>query len=282
MLKIKFKLFIAKNSNWILTILISILLFLIVLFCHKIDITKFKEPLSSDITATIGTLFGAIIGGVFTLIGTKFQYKQQLKAQTQIKRKNLIYKPLYDELIEIQNILLNYYKFPLHVVIDKQKRSYPNSAIQFTVWERIKNDSRFLDVPKCLKLKMDKLYSSIEIYDNSKTNVIQILSNLLNETLEKELSTKCTIVNIGECIFNHILSTNNYNVFQQLDGALSPQIEITEEEKVLVSKIIYEKCLKNEEINHIITSQQALVDHLKDTIELLISLISFVTVKYEE
>lgn len=63
----------------------------------------------------IGTLLGAVIGGFFSLVGSISVNKYQIRAQTQIRRKNLIYTPLYDELVEIHNIILKSNPYPDYI-----------------------------------------------------------------------------------------------------------------------------------------------------------------------
>ena len=68
MKNIKFKLFIARYIGWIIGI-ISIIAFglLIFMFC-RFNIIKKISQWEGETIAVVGTLLGAIIGGVFTLL----------------------------------------------------------------------------------------------------------------------------------------------------------------------------------------------------------------------
>ena len=83
MCKEKIKLFLAKNST-LVAIIFLIVAFLII---SRVNFLGFFRELSSSEFAVYGTLLGAVVGGFFTLIGTSFMNKQQLKAQIQIKKR---------------------------------------------------------------------------------------------------------------------------------------------------------------------------------------------------
>lgn len=285
MLKEKIKLFITKHNFWIISILL-ILSVLILIFFVKIEnikvLLQFSKDLSDTEIAVFGTLLGAIVGGVFTLIGTNLVNKKQLKAQTQIKRKNLIYKPLYDELVEIHFEYMAQNPYPNFININKTKCRFPSNSPQYTVWERIKRDTRYLETPMCLKKEMDALYKSIENYLESTADINTTIIKLLNDTLESELGTKCTIQNIGTVISNDVLSDNGENIFNHLCFGLNPPIDTDGSVKIRVSDIFYEKCKENEEIQAIKRKRELWFSQQKRTIDLLTILISFVTTKYEE
>ena len=73
---------------------------------NKIKIPKIK--FSSEAIGVTGTLLGAFIGGFFSLAGSVWVAKMQNKAQREVLKKNIIYKPLYDELIKNDRTLKEY------------------------------------------------------------------------------------------------------------------------------------------------------------------------------
>ena len=83
----KIKLFIVRYGTIFLILGICAFFALSIYLWSKFNITECISKLSETNFAVLGTLLGAIVGGVFTLIGTNYTNKQHLKAQTQIKKK---------------------------------------------------------------------------------------------------------------------------------------------------------------------------------------------------
>ena len=70
----------------------------------NVDLSFIVED--ATLFGVVGTLLGAIIGGAFSLLWSVWINNRQQRAIQNIKRKNVIYSPLYDELIDIQNNIL--------------------------------------------------------------------------------------------------------------------------------------------------------------------------------
>lgn len=281
MFKEKLKLFYAKNSVLIMSISVLIFLMIVALIAKKTDFLKAFEKLSDTEFAVYGTLLGAIVGGVFTLVGTSFVNNQQLKTQTQIKRKNLIYKPLYEELIEIQYDFMVQNPYPEYISIDKNKTSLPKRSPQYTVWERIKADTRYFEVPKSLKDELNILDKTIADYLIEIRDINTTITDILNKILQSELSTQCTIINIGSVLSKQVLTESDIDIFNQLDYALKPNVEVSDEDRKRISKLFYERCKQNEKIQAIKNTRTLWYKQQERTLELLTTLISFVTIKYE-
>lgn len=279
MRKEKIKLFFAKYSTAITIITMIVVLLIIAYFVKKTDVLAIFKDISDTEFAVYGTLLGAIVGGVFTLIGTSFVNKQQLKAQTQIKRKNLIYKPLYDELMEIHEDYMKQNPFPQYVAIGKSKTSMPRFSPQYTVWERIKSDTRYFETPESLKKEIKILYKYIGDYLVAINDMNTIIKDILNTTLQTELSTECAIINIGDVLSRCVLTESSLDIFNQLNDALKPKID--DENRQRVSNLFYEKCKQNKQIQTIKRARKTWFEQQKRVLELLTTLISFVTIKYE-
>lgn len=277
----KIKLIFAKHSIIVALLIILLVLFVVGRLNLVVDVFRVLEDFSETEFAVCGTLLGAFVGGAFTLVGTNFVNKGQLKAQTHIKRKNLIYKPLYDELIVIQNDFLLQNPYPKYIEFNKNKNTHSRVSLQYTVWERIKLDTRYLEVPESLKKEMKILYKLIEDYLVSINDVNIIITEILNTTLRNELSTECTIKNIGQVLSSQVLTNSNWDLFRDLDGCLNPSISIDEDERKRVSSIFYEKCKQNEKIQTIKKARTKWLEEQGRVLELLTTLITFVNIKYE-
>ena len=278
--KPKAQLFWAKYGRWIIagfTLLATAAI--IFLFC-KFNLFEKISSWKGETVAVIGTLLGAIIGGVFTLIGSIYVNKKHLKAQTHIKRKNLIYKPLYDELCEIENDVLATNPYPSMIffeTLDRASQKFP----QYTVWGRIKSDTRYLETPKILIEEIDKLYNKIGNYINARNNDNEMMTELANEILQEVIGTKCSLINFGDCIIKHALNDIGAEVFKQYKDCLKEKVDVTDEQWKQADDKFYEKCRENETIINIKSARQEWDLQQKKVIELLTDLIQYVNIKYE-
>lgn len=80
--------------------------------------------MDSTTIGVAGTLFGAVIGGLLTLAGSIWVYSKEQRAKQNVKRKNLIYSPLYDELQTIYDTVFAKNYYPPHADFSKEKRQY--------------------------------------------------------------------------------------------------------------------------------------------------------------
>lgn len=278
--KPKVQLFWAKYAKWIIAGFTLLIIATITFFFFKFDFFKEISKWKGETIAVVGTLLGAIIGGVFTLIGSIYVNKKQLKAQTHIKRKNLIYKPLYDELCEIENDVLATNPYPSMIffeTLDRASQKFP----QYTVWGRIKSDTRYLETPKILIEEIDKLYNKIGNYINARNNDNEMMTELANEILQEVIGTKCTLTNFGDCIIKHALNDIGAEVFKQYKDCLKEKVDVTDEQWQHADDKFYAKCREDETIINIKSAKKEWDSQQKKVIELLTDMIQYVNIKYE-
>ena len=281
MSKLKIKLFVAKNKLWIYPIfcIICIGVFFSIASNSKIDFIQKVTNCSGEVIAVIGTLLGAVVGAIFTFMGSIYVNKRQLQAQTHIKRKNIIYKPLYDELCNIQNNILLDNPYPAMIsfqTLDRTSHIIP----QYTVWGRIKSDTRYLETPSNLVAEMEVLYDRINEYIKVRNGNNDEMTELINGILHEVLGTTCSITNIGDCIIRYALIESEDHVIRY-DYELKDKVDVTEEQKALVDKLFYEKCCTNQTIQRIKWEKLAWEKQQKKVISLLTDLIQLVNIKYE-
>ena len=154
------------------------------LYCFRDVIVQTLTSLDDISSGTLGALLGAVVGGVLALAGSFWASSVQLKGRANIKRKETIYIPLFNELMEIhEDILLNN-PYPSCVDIGKGTQSY-NRHPQYIIWGQIKNDNRFLETPKYLIQQMEKLYFAIFDYVDLRHSADDEIGNIFNEALIK-------------------------------------------------------------------------------------------------
>ena len=176
------KSFWKKYKKIIIGLLVIVVCFLFVfpfIYCGYNNVSDFTKGM-------LGTLIGACVGGFFTLKGSLAINKNVQKAQNAIRRKNVIYKPLYDELNVIHNVMLRANPFP-SVILFEKSTLYPGS-IQYTVWGRIKKDARFFEVVPKVKNAMESLYASIYLYMEKHKNAVAALNKIYTDSIYKILN----------------------------------------------------------------------------------------------
>ena len=102
---------------------------------ERIDINVVVR--NSTMFGVIGTLLGAVVGGAFTLLGSVWVNSKQQKAVQNVRRKNVIYSPLYDELLDIQNRILKLNPYPAYIHFEKGPQTM-NPHPQFSAWGVLK------------------------------------------------------------------------------------------------------------------------------------------------
>ena len=276
----KVKLFFAKYGKWLSVGIIMLFIGVFVFLFCKFNFIEKIGTLSGETIAVIGTLLGAIIGGVFTLIGSIYINKKQLKAQTHIKRKNLIYKPLYDELCEIEYNILAENPFPKIIVFkptDFGSLKYP----QYTVWGRIKSDTRYLETPKNLISEIEKLFKKIDDYQCARSGDNEVVTNIANNILQNVIGTESILLNLGDCLIQYALVDDDTDFYDYYQHSLKEKVEVTEDQKKEIKDLFYEECRKNEKIINIKNAKKEWESQQAKVIELLTDLINYVNMKYE-
>lgn len=276
---LKIKIFIAEHR-----------IVLYVLFIIGIIITIINFPISSTIfpkdstmVGVVGTLLGAIIGGVFTLIGSIYVNNKQIIANSEIKRKNVIYRPLYDELLEIKEIIDKENSFPNRVEFGRGMQTIKRHP-QISAWQRINKDSRKLDTPKILKKQYEKYFEIVKRYVDIRPDANNIIQDIINEVLKKKIGTECTISNLGYFVSSDILKNGrNSNVIREhCKDSLKDKIEISDDIWDEIEKEIYDILENNIKIKNIKNSFYNWTKVQDETIELLELLILEINIKYEK
>lgn len=276
MLKMKIKLFLLEHRRIIYIILIALLLLALIKIPFKISIPD--DPTKIGV---LGTLLGAVVGGVFSLIGSIYVNNKQIVSESEIKRKNIIYRPLYDELLDTKKIIEVENRYPTYISYRKGQQTIRRHP-QITAWDRICGDSRILDTPKILKTQYQKYLKSVEDYSLIRNSANDIIQNIINETLHSELGKENTITNLGSCLSDKILdNTLNGN---KLKGYCHMQgkEETSDEKYNIVASIILDKCKNIEKIENIRNAYHNWVNMQNETIELLELLILEINVKFEK
>lgn len=282
MLWSKLKLLIARYKLNHIAVSLIVLFFLAVLFIEFILPDGYFY--SDTSIAVWSTLFGAIVGGVFTLWGTQIESRRSARAAFYTRQKEEILSPLYDELKEIQDVVLKENPYPSMIVFQKgpqTMRPHP----QYTVWGKIQIDTRYFDTPKNVRTFMDELYRLIHQYLAYRSTASSAVSNAINEVFLSELGIKNLLQNAGSVLLPLIAADKKEdfiptakNLF--LSELSSENAQIAESEKLHLCSALYEKCWQLPEIAQIRSFYDLWVQQQAQTIELLGNLIEAVSYEY--
>lgn len=269
------KLFIVKHRITILIIVI-VMLTVVAFFSLKTGY-RYYVGITGTTKVIVGTLLGAIVGGCFTLAGSIAVNRNIQKAANAVRRKNLIYKPLYDELMETHSTAKEDWPSPSRITF-KKRESLWEGTLQYTVWGRIKKDTRLFDVPHKLQKKMDELYLAIEQYIKSWDRAVASLDVIYREcyqqhtgdTIDKRANPGQFFLpdilsghrpNSNSLMWNHNSDDNNY-----ADGMW----------EMLLERIKYDN-----DINNLKDAKKIWDDNEEGAIELLGIYIQYIMIKYE-
>lgn len=241
---LEYRSFVTLFIIFILTLFILMNLNPISMFFRKLE--TLSNQLSQN--ALISTLIGAIVGGIFTLLGSFLATKSNIKLQANIKQSQVIYAPIYDEIN--QNIKrLKEQPFPLYELI-KSKRM--PTHIYYDAWDRISNDHRYLEVNQGLEIYMELLYRSIEEYQLNisnfiKDNKINIGSILVKYEILKEENVERS--NFVEILFSEVLVDDDLEY-------LNTHLLNMEVDKEKLHKELKEKITTATDFNNLCSSQK--------------------------
>ena len=276
--KIKIKINLYKYRYLIYLILLAIALLVFIKILPYINI-----PTDATTIGVVGTLLGAIVGGIFTLIGSIYVNNKQLTANFEIKRKNIIYRPLYDELLEVNKIITEENPYPTYIVFEKRTQTIVRHP-QLDAWNRINSDSRILETPECLKKQYNKLIDSIKKYEKERNTVNEPIKNALNEELSKKLNTSCSITNIGDVISRDIFENkfNRHGLNSYINNPFNSGEDVSNEKILELQQTLLKRCNEIDEVKNVRNIYNEWIKEQNKTIELLENLIIEIGIKYEK
>lgn len=274
---LKFKVFLQR-FRFVLYLSGTLILFILLFFfINNID---FKTDIDNPtMFGVIGTLLGAIVGGALSLLGSIWVNSKQQQAKLNIKRKSVIYSPLYDELIEIHQTILRKNPYPNRITFIKSPQTmvpYP----QFTAWGRIKADTRYIEVPNILSKQMEKVEYAIQEYLSTRNLVNPEVKELINSVLRENNLAPCNVTNIGEIISNEVLNNSDLLIYQR---HILPE-NIKPIDHILWNKISSQIKLRADTNSVIIETRKKYNNWMKvqqQTIDMLTLLIKQVIIQFE-
>ena len=275
--KLKFKIYVYKHRK----ILAIIFTFVVIFFLVKIYKSSNFTKISNNPTTfgVIATLLGAVIGGIFTLLGSIWVNKREQKSIYNLRRKKIIYSPLYDELINIKMNILEENQYPGYIVFGiRQQTIIPHP--QYSAWDRIKNDTRYLEVPLLLKDQMEKLYDTLREYISIRNSADAEIKEIVNKVLVMNGFEPSTIINLGEVLSSDILQGKDVDIFNEIYFS-KEKCNISKEEVKKINLQILNFANELSSLNNIRRVYTIWMQEQDKAIEILSLLIKEIMQKYE-
>lgn len=279
MKRLKLKIFMQRHRWFFACAIVVILSSVFAVALRNVN----TSIITSDPTifGVTGTLVGAFIGGFFTLAGSIWVNRREQRAKQNVRRKNIIYSPLYDELTDIQDKILPLNPYPVFVTFETGPQTMCPHP-QFTAWGRIKGDTRYLEVPNMLAMQLDLVEVAIENYLAKRASASEEVTRILNEVLVEYRLPRCSIRNIGDSISGDILSGQEIDIYKSAmsfrnDGIPDPD-DVTQS---CINREIFERCNNNPTIISVRNLYREWMKSQAKAIEMLSLLIREVLSKYE-
>lgn len=264
-----------KKSVWIL--MGAVFLVLVYLnYSTIVAIVNMVNDLDSTKIGVLGTLFGALIGGIMSLFGSVWVNSKQQKAKKYIMRKNLIYSPLYDELVKKKEEAFSEQRYPTDVKFVKDEQRLIG-LIEFSAWARIKSDTRYLEVPNELIQQMELFQETVEKYLSALEDTTLEVETIIKEVFEENGEPVQTFDGLAKSVTSIIMSDKNENLYNEI--CLGK--EDTETSKKIDAEI-RKKVKENPKAKKLEEAYNSWESVHEQTIELLGLMIQQVLTKYEE
>lgn len=224
-----------------------------------------------------GSILGAIVGGILSLYGTIYSQQTTARGKAAILRKNTIYTPLYNEFVKIKEIL-NENPYPTYFDFHLGPQTIMPHP-QFNAWERIKLDTRFLQTPNYLSVALDEYTESIKNYMGHRGEASTAIRNKLNEILQENFETECTVINIGDVLLGSIMMERDLrgDFSFTFDHSLRPDRKLTQEDIERLKLLIFQGAKELEQVKdlkYIYENMNSRMDELILSLQIVIRLIN--------
>ena len=165
--KLRRRIFFQKIGRGIALINVSLYIFLFGALVWGFDkiIPFIKYIQDPSIATLIGAVVGALVGGLFAYIAAVDVHKSELEATAALKRRDEIYRPLYDELTNLRNDFQDGLPSmePSHSILS---RTFSLEHLPFSeskTWLQHYREIKFQIIPVDLADAMNELIVSINL-----------------------------------------------------------------------------------------------------------------------
>lgn len=253
----------------------------IIFFIFLLNLTsKFSMNINNSLIGIFGAILGSIVGGTLTFLGSVYVNNKQISSKSAIHRKNIIYKPLYDELINNKEIIKREKSYPLDITFSMGRYS-STQHLQYAAWGRIKNDSRFLQTPDFLVQGFEKLNEDIKKYLYIANNSTKDIQTKIEHIFKEHLYDVDPFKNISVLIFEDIILRNKpEGDLLKVISSYQPYLNLETIQKI--EDLIYNECNDLESVKNTIVEYNNWLNTQDELIKSLSILIELTSIKYEK
>jgi hypothetical protein len=274
-----------KIKNYFVVPILLILAYLIYsinneyMFLSSSYIKFFTDPFLS-------TLIAAIFGGALAFYGSVYVQKSELRSKSSIRRRDEIYIPLYNELLNMESNLIEY-PCPSGFKL-LENMGYHNDPI-FLVWNKFKKDYRKFLVPTILNRVLEEFILL--------TNEYTKFYNEASQDPEVQLLIKEIIISNSvqdnshrRDLTHHYLPCNkNLSlIIKRLNSDLSKvennrQIPVkTDEEIKMIAHLILIECSKINSVKELQKIRNSVDYKIQELVSVLEIIINYINEKYDQ
>ena len=229
-------------------------------------------------TGIFDTLIGAVVGGVLALLGSIVTNRSQQKAQAARDRSRTVYKPLYDELMNIHAVILQNNPYPFRIEYGEKTPACDPQDPRYCLWGKIQNDSRLFLVPQKLRNVMDDLYKKIAAYSVAKEQATGAINELFRTTVSHELGKSLDGgVDFGNLLLKSVMCNElpDFSSFIWIIG------NISDSQKDIIWNATYAKCQETNSVKQLAKAKEDWNKSEEYAIELLSNYIKYIEYRYE-
>lgn len=278
-----------------IAIIFSVLIIIIFLFKVKpalnsnLNLNSInKLLLNTTFVAIISSLLGSIVGGIISFLVMINGQNRQLEGRYLLNKRDVIYIPLYNELVKVRNVLKeNKYPSLFEFEIDKPiiRQPWEPREPRFVEWNQIKNDIRYIQVPKDFRDSLELYIETIREYLKKRPEAVINIHDKINAILDEELHIKNAIV-VGQ-IKDNLL--NIIEKFKQPGSLLKYYLqfttrkasELSEEQIRCIDMKIHNECNNLISVKNLVKLNDYENNQLYDLIDYLYLVIDMLNKKYE-
>ncbi len=244
--------------------------------------------------------FPALIGIIGVLIGTFLAYlfnrrvkNNEMASKFMIQRKNLIYAPIYKELLELMMyikengdacylcIAKNNYLDMDYIDDEYYFNGKTHLAGKFVIWNKIKNDIRKVYVPKNLRKKLEIVNINIDKYSNEKKKINTEFNNFGKSIIMPMFNKRGVPSGLNEpppCLFKKSKVFENDKILDHVDKILLKE-EYTDIKDEIVRK--YKDFVLKIETDSLFENYDNMIFSIEDADKEVNKLVKYIIIKYE-
>ncbi len=248
--RVKIELWVASTKGWLKAVLFVVFLLAAYAITNWAGVRfTWAAPLLGNpaVAGLVGALLGAAVGGVAAWVSSRQLLLQQFKAEASLAKIHTIYEPLYDGLLAFRAQIGECpYFFGCSFHSGGELRQ---NTVGFVEWTDIKQDSRYLDVPKWIATALDQFQKDIETYLQMREAAANATQPKIADIFASHSLNWYRIKGEDKHLLNSILTRD----FESLKYSVCTgrKLQITDEITTRLCSVIQDECNQLEAVSNV-------------------------------